>query len=147
MMKRLILIAALAPLSARADGQCHIVDITYTTADDSANTRAPIHFRPQVVVWLEDAAGHYVDTLYITQQTGTYGLGNRPGRFDFNSGPLWPYGRRVTTFPVWSHVDKPDLTAMGAYPFPTVEFRNLDDSGLSHPLNNSSHGQHCRSGP
>ena len=48
-------------------------------------------------------AGDYIDTIYITQQTGTFGLGNRPGRFDFNSGPHWPYGRRITTFPVWSH--------------------------------------------
>ena len=37
----------------------------------------------------------YVDTLYVTQQIGTFGLGNRPGHFDFNSGPIWPYGRRI----------------------------------------------------
>ena len=131
--------AALAPVAARADGQCHVVDVAVTTADDSSNTAAPLHLRPQVVVWIEDAAGAYVDTLYITQQTGTYGLGNRPGRFDFNSGPLWPYGRRTTTFPVWSHLAKPELTG---YPFPVVGYRNGDDNNLSHPLGESSSELH-----
>ena len=134
-----LLAVALAPASARAGGDCHVVDVTFTTADDSANAAAPLHLRPQVVVWVEDAAGTYVDTLYITQQTGTYGLGNRPGRYDFNSGPLWPYGRRTTVFPVWSHVAKPDLVG---YPFPVVEFRNASDSALSHPLGESSSELH-----
>src|ERR1700760_3091199 len=57
----------------------------------------------QIVVWLEDSQGNFIDTLFITQQTGTYGLGNRPGRYDFNSAPMWPYGRRIDTFPVWAH--------------------------------------------
>ena len=50
---------------------------------------------PQIVIWIEKPTGQYVDTIFITQQTGLYGIGNRPGRFDFNSGPNWPYGRRV----------------------------------------------------
>ena len=64
-----------------------------------------------MVAWIEKADGTFVTTLYITAKTGLYGLGNRPGRFDFNSGPIpdasrgvddmWPYGRRVNTFPVW----------------------------------------------
>ena len=29
-------------------------------------------------------------------------VGNRPGRFDFNSEWRWPYGRRTTTFPFWA---------------------------------------------
>ena len=63
-----------------------------------------------------------------------YGLGNRPGRFDFNSGPpssdLWPYGRRVTTFPVWAH--------RHGLSWPEVDFQNGDDDDLSHPANQSS---------
>src|SRR3569623_1031527 len=57
-----------------------------------------------------------IDTIFITQQTGTFGLGNRPGRFDFNTGPNWPYGRRITTFPVWSHAN--------GQQFPQLIFQN-----------------------
>ena len=94
----------------------------------------------QIVMWLEDATGHYVDTIFITQQTGRYGLGNRPGRYDFNSGPLWPYGRRITTFPVWSH--RHGMT------FPEVDFQQEhhvccgDESALSHSQDISSPEPH-----
>ena len=88
-------------------------------------------------MWIEDASGVYVDTLFITKQTGSYGLGNRPGRFDFNSGPLWPYGRRITTFPVWANRHGQE--------FPEVVFRNGEDSNLSHPADESSYELHyCR---
>ena len=137
-------LATLDPAVAAAGaGQCHVVDISFMTADDSGNTRAPYHFRPQMVVWLEDSAGNYVDTLYITAQTGSFGIGNRPGRFDFNSGPIWPYGRRITTFPVWAHKDKPDLDNHGQ--FPSLEYQDKNDSNLSHAVNRSSTEQHfCR---
>ena len=80
----------------------------------------------QMVVWLEDANGVFVDTIYITAETGTYGLGNRPGRVDFNSGPFWPYGRRTTTFPVWAH--RKHLYGSGdLLEFPLVAFQNGDD--------------------
>ncbi len=146
MKKVLLALLALAP-AVRADppAQCHVVDVTFTAADDSGNTAAPYKFRPQVVVWIEDAAGNYVDTIYITRETGTFGLGNRSGRFDFNSGPLWPYGKRITTFPVWSHVAKPELAASGTYPFPEVDFQNGDESDLSHVSSESSTEAHfCR---
>jgi hypothetical protein len=73
----------------------------------------------QIVAWVETSAGQYVDTLYITQETGRFGLGNRPGRFDFNSGPMFPYGRRTPTFPVWAH--RHGMT------FPMVLFQNSPD--------------------
>ncbi len=94
----------------------------------------------QIVMWLEDASGNYIDTIFITQQTGRYGLGNRPGRYDFNSGPLWPYGRRVTTFPVWSH--RHGMT------FPEVDFQMEhhvccgDENALSHSQDISSPDAH-----
>ena len=88
----LVLAALLAPTLGLADAPPRCLDVEFTPA---ANL--------QTVVWIEDAAGNFKDTIFITQQTGTFGLGNRPGRFDFNSGPLWPYGRRVNTFPVWAH--------------------------------------------
>jgi hypothetical protein len=79
------------PTLALADGgRC--VDVEFTPSD-----------KLQIVAWVETSDGTYVDTVYITQQIGSFGLGNRPGRFDFNSGPLWPYGRRITTFPIWAH--------------------------------------------
>ena len=142
----LALALALAPSSAVADGaQCHVVDVTFTTADDSGNAAAPYKYRPQIVVWIEDAAGNYVDTIYITRETGTFGLGNRVGRFDLNSGPLWPYGKRITTFPVWSRIAKPDLAATGVYPFPEVDFQNGDEDNLSHAASQSSTEPHfCR---
>ncbi|HET9992264.1 MAG TPA: hypothetical protein VFQ65_27220, partial [Kofleriaceae bacterium] len=111
----------------------------------------------QIVAWLETPAGDYIDTIFITQQTGTFGLGNRPGRFDFNSGPIWPYGRRITTFPVWSHAngqafdqviyqndtsDDPNAcfaTGSGA------DYQQCGENNLSHPFNQSSRETHfCR---
>ena len=102
-----LLLASLSlPAAARADTSC--VDVQFTPSD-----------KLQIVAWIETAAGDYVDTLYITQQTGSFGLGNRPGRFDFNSGPNWPYGRRITTFPVWSH--------RHGIQFPAVMFQSATD--------------------
>ena len=88
----LVLAATLAPTVGLADTPTRCLDVQFTPAT-----------KLQTVVWIEDAAGTFKDTIFITQQTGTFGLGNRPGRYDFNSGPLWPYGRRVNTFPVWAH--------------------------------------------
>src|SRR2546423_699861 len=105
-MRSVLLAGLLLPGVARADlgtGQCHViaVDATPTTG-------------LQMVAWIEKPDGTYVDTIFVTQQIGSFGLGNRPGRFDFNSGQppdpndpthknMWPYGRRITTFPIWSH--------------------------------------------
>ncbi len=92
---------------------------------------------PQIVAWLEKPSGEFVQTIYITQQTGRYGLGNRPGRFDFNSGPNWPYGRRITVFPVWSHRNHQT--------FPQLEFQGGTDNDLSHSSGQSSRELHfCR---
>ncbi|HTJ46615.1 MAG TPA: fibronectin type III domain-containing protein [Kofleriaceae bacterium] len=99
--------------------QCHVVDVEFTPA---ANL--------QIVVWLEDTQGTYLDTAFITQLTGTYGLGNRPGIKDFNSAWHWPYGRREYTFPVWAH--------RHGMSFPRVQFQNDDEYNLSHPFEQSS---------
>ncbi|HET9988682.1 MAG TPA: hypothetical protein VFQ65_09175, partial [Kofleriaceae bacterium] len=100
------------PSVARADNTS-CVDVQFTPTD-----------KLQIVAWIETASGQYVDTLYVTQQTGSFGLGNRPGRFDFNSGPNWPYGRRITTFPVWSH--------RHGIQFPTVMFQSATDPDPSY---------------
>ncbi|HEY4240237.1 MAG TPA: fibronectin type III domain-containing protein [Kofleriaceae bacterium] len=119
----LVLVAAAA--SARADtGRCRVVQADFEPGQPSAR------YQPQIVVWLEKPDGTYVDTLFITQKTGRYGMGNRPGRFDFNSGPSWPYGRRITTFPVWA--------ARHGIAFEEIIFQNREDDDLSHPVSDSS---------
>jgi len=69
--------------SADPSTECHVVDIEFTPTDNL-----------QIVAWVEDTAGNYVDTAYITQAVGTYGLGNRPGNALFKSSYRWPYSRR-----------------------------------------------------
>jgi len=102
-----------------AAGECRLVQLDLLPTADL-----------QIVVWMEDSAGNYVDTLYITRMTGSYGLGNRPGMMEFNTGPRWPYGRRTTTFPVWAH--------RHGMEWPLLVFQDEDDTNLSHPLGESS---------
>src|SRR4051794_21168468 len=92
----LALLFALPP-PAFAEGNCTTIDVDFLPAGiqtafvDHTNTPFP-QVPPQIVAWVEKTDGTYIDTVFITAQTGTYGMGNRPGRFDFNSGPNWPYG-------------------------------------------------------
>jgi hypothetical protein len=123
---RLALLLALVPAIARAErpeGVCVEVSVDFTPASAM-----------QIVAWLETPDGTYVDTLYVTQKTGRFGLGNRPGRADFNTGSetgdTFPYGRRIQTFPVWANRHGMD--------FPAVVFQNGDENNLSHPLAQSS---------
>lgn len=106
-------------VDAAEDATCRIVQIDMTPSDDL-----------QIVVWVEDAAGNYVDTAFITQLTGRYGMGNRPGIMEFNSAYRWPYGRRVSTFPVWAH--------RHGMSWPLVVFQDGDDRDLSHAMSQSS---------
>jgi len=124
-LRRFWLVPLAIATTAHADVQpsCHVVTANFVPAPQL-----------QIVAWVEKPDGTYIDTIYITKKTGHYGLGNRPGRFDFNSGPivndLWPYGRRITTFPVWSR--RHGLT------FPAVVFQNGAESNLSHPFEQST---------
>jgi hypothetical protein len=143
----LVLLPALA--TADTPGVCHTVAVTL---QPQASTAAPLDEPPQIVVWLETPDGQYIDTLFITQQTGRFGLGNRPGRFDFNSGPMWPYGRRITTFPVWAHrhghtFDVVEFQNAPANPFDCFQgsgsaYQQCGENNLSHPFSQSSHEQH-----
>jgi len=59
---------------------------------------------PQIAVWIQSADGtQFVDTLMVTNLTAVRGIGNRPGRWDFLSAPLFPYGKRQMTLPIWAH--------------------------------------------
>ena len=114
----------LAAATAHADtSQCRVVDVDFTPTDNL-----------QIVAWVEKADGTFVDTIYITNKVGRFGIGNRPGQFDLNSGPvandMAPYGRRITTFPVWAH--RHGMT------FPEVVFQNGDESDVSHPAEQST---------
>jgi hypothetical protein len=138
LVRCLALTVVVLPAVARAEPrECHVVNVELQPASRSDLTPA-VNPPPQIVAWIERPDGTYVDTIFITKQTGTYGLGNRPGQFDFNSGPLWPYGRRITTFPVWAHRKTP-------LEFPQVTFRDGVENNLSHMLNQSSADIHyCR---
>jgi hypothetical protein len=59
--------------------------------------------RAQIAVWIERADGTYMQTIGITQAVAYYGIGNRPGASQMNSGFSWPYGRREGVLPVWGH--------------------------------------------
>jgi hypothetical protein len=132
----LVPLALARPAHAQAPGMCRVINVDFTPGGIPASAQGP-EITPQIVAWLEKPSGAYVQTIFITDQTGRYGIGNRPGRFDFNSGPHWPYGRRITVFPVWSN--KHGIV------FPRVDYQNADDNNLSHPFNESSREAHyCR---
>ncbi|NVB81283.1 MAG: fibronectin type III domain-containing protein [Kofleriaceae bacterium] len=123
---RLALLLVLAPASALAErpaGVCVDVGVDFTPTDNM-----------QIVAWIEKPDGTFVDTIYVTNKVGRFGLGNRPGRYDFKTGSptadTFPYGRRITTFPVWAH--------RHGQQFPLVVFQNGDENNLSHPFMDSS---------
>jgi hypothetical protein len=121
---------------AQQPGMCRVVALDFTAGGFAATSTDP-DIVPQIVAWLEKPTGEYVATMYITDQVGRYGMGNRPGRFDFNTGPNWPYGRRLTVFPVWSN--------RNGQSFQQVSFQDGDDGGLSHRADQSSRETHfCR---
>ena len=121
---------------------CRVVNVDFTPGGIAASAGGP-EIDPQIVAWIEQppaagaTVGAFVSTVYITQQTGRYGIANRPGRFDFNSGPNWPYGRRVTVFPVWAH--------RHGLSFPQLEYQSGTDDDLSKMAGQSSTEVHfCR---
>ncbi len=112
--------------AAQSEASCRVVQLEMTPTPDL-----------QIVAWVEDREGNYIDTAFITRTTGSYGLGNRPGIMEFDSGPLWPYGRRVTTFPVWA--------GRHGMSWPLVLFQDNMDLQLSHALAQSSRERfYCR---
>lgn len=116
-------LAAFTIHDVHAAPACRVMDID-VHPEESPNADPGLRRALQIVAWLEKPDGTYVETVYITRDTGSYGLGNRPGRFDFNSAPTWPYGRRTTVFPVWAH--RHGLT------FPEVVFQDGAENNLSH---------------
>jgi MYXO-CTERM domain-containing protein len=110
----------LLALTVRPAPACRLVEFDFRPATSDL----------QIVIWVESTAGAFIETLYMTEKTARYGLGNRPGRFDFNSEWQWPYGRRTNTFPVWA--------SRSTTTYPKLVFQDGDDDDLSHGINQSS---------
>jgi hypothetical protein len=72
-------------------------------SSDCVQSISRMDFGPQVAVWLQDSTGAFIDTLMVTNAISVRGIGNRPGRWDFLSGPLFPYGKRLMSLPIWAH--------------------------------------------
>ena len=105
----LLVLVALTPSAARAQScmtlQYAFQPDCYRPDQSSACVQSVSHMDlgPQIAVWLQDATGGFVDTLMVTNATSVRGIGNRPGRSDFLSGPLFPYGKRIMALPIWAH--------------------------------------------
>jgi hypothetical protein len=130
-MAKLVLLAlVLSPHVAAAADECRGIDVDLTPSD-----------KLQIVAWIEDAAGNYVDTAYITQTTGLRGLGNRTGIMDLQSGPRWPYGARDDVLPIWAH--------RHGWTFPAIVWQSAGDPSrdcnMSRSFTESSHEDfYCR---
>ena len=93
---------------------------------------------PQIAVWVESADGAtFVDTVMATNAVALYGIGNRPGRWDFRSGPLFPYGRRPMALPVWAHRRGVQYRAL-------VMGDGIDDGIANHAAVSSPEPHFCR---
>lgn len=78
----------------------------FHAAGDAACLRSVdrLDLGPQIAVWVESAdRTMFVDTLMVTNMTAARGIGNRPGIWNFLSGPLFPYGKRQMVLPIWAH--------------------------------------------
>lgn len=66
-----------------------------------------LHFQPvagtQIAIWIATPTGEFVQDVFVTQATGSLGIGNRSGRWDFLSSWRFPYGPRTGVLPVWAH--------------------------------------------
>ena len=104
-----LVLAALTPHVARAQScmtlQYAFQPDCFRPDESSACVQSVSHMDlgPQIAVWLQDSTGVFVDTLMVTNATAVRGIGNRPGRSDFLSGPLFPYGKRIMSLPIWAH--------------------------------------------
>ena len=106
-------------------------------AADCAFDAAHPDFGPQIAVWVEDAAGGFVDTLMVTSAVAIHGIGNRPGVWDMRSGPRFPYGRRQMALPIWAH-------ARGHLYDLVVMEDARDDRMTGHEDNSSPEPHFCR---
>jgi hypothetical protein len=114
MVRALIALTATSSLPSIAEAQ-RVIELEYTP------TR-----RAQIAVWVAREDGSYLATLSLTQSVSLYGIGNRPGALQMNSGYRWPYGRREGVLPVWAHAR---ASEPGALLFPRVIFQDRVSEG------------------
>lgn len=120
--------ACMLGLAETAEAQ-RVIEVEYTP------TR-----RAQIAVWLASPDGTYLRTLSLTQSVALYGIGNRPGALQMNSGFRWPYGRREGVLPAWAHAR---LGAPGAQPFRRVIFQDrLSEGHASRSASDFSRDDH-----
>jgi hypothetical protein len=129
-------LASLRPAPATAQQGCAALHYSFQPdcfrpagGGACVETIARLDLGPQIAVWLESAdRTQFVDTLMVTNLTASRGLGNRPGIWNFRSGPLFPYGKRSMVLPVWAH-------ARGVF-YPTVVMQDgLEDwLGFHEPI-------------
>ncbi|MEM1415373.1 MAG: CFI-box-CTERM domain-containing protein [Myxococcota bacterium] len=86
----MLTLVALAAFAAPAAAQSRVLEVEFTPTE-----------RAQIAIWLEREDGTFVRTLLLTNAVGKYGIGNRPGALQMNSGYRYPYGRREGVLPVW----------------------------------------------
>ncbi|MGE3765828.1 MAG: hypothetical protein AB7L94_26440, partial [Kofleriaceae bacterium] len=53
-----------------APGVCHVVDVQMQP-EARVDLRPARNMPPQIVVWVEDTQGNFIDTEFITQSVGT----------------------------------------------------------------------------
>jgi hypothetical protein len=103
-----------------------------------AETVDRLDLGPQIAVWLESGdRTQFIDTLMVTNMTAARGIGNRPGIWNFLSGPFFPYGKRRMALPIWAH-------ARGKL-YDTVVFQDGHETSLGfHEALSSSEPYYCR---
>jgi hypothetical protein len=114
----------LALLATPAAAQDRVVELYFTPTG-----------RAQIAVWIETAAGDFVETMALTTSVAYRGIGNRPGATLMNSGFRWPYGRRESVLPVWAHRR---AAAPGAERFPRVIFQDRTSEGFASRTSNDA---------
>jgi hypothetical protein len=123
------LVATMAVPRAAAADEPVLVEFHFTPVSDA-----------QIAIWLEDQEGNYVQDVLVTQAVGKYGIGNRPGIWNFLSSWRAPYGPRPSVLPVWAH--------RRGKTYPKIIFHDEDPGDLDslgfHENTSSSEPYYCR---
>jgi hypothetical protein len=137
-------LSASAPRAEAAEVACGQLAYTfqpdcYRAVGSTAckQTLEHLDFGPQIAVWIETADHTLVDTLMVTNVTAARGIGNRPGIWNFRSGPKFPYGPRWMSLPIWAY-------ARGKlYPTAVMQDDRHDWMGF-HEAHSSKEPYYCR---
>ncbi|MCA9610225.1 MAG: hypothetical protein KC619_31730, partial [Myxococcales bacterium] len=84
-----------------------LVTLAFASTASAQSRRVDLRFTPtarsQLAIWIESADESRFATIRLTQSVSVYGIGNRPGALQMNSGFRWPFGRREGVLPIWAH--------------------------------------------